>query len=280
MNVDFVQLKSHFDLHGWVLIKGLFNQDEIERLRNAALESKKEIGDNYTDLLSDKHVGYIITDERVINIAKKLLDTEQPIYFGDSTIGVGNIGQGFHKDNPDRHKPSGPDWKTDDYPCLRMAIYCQDHSRHSGALALRDKSHKYSDPKKGKAFFVPTQPGDVVVWSLRTTHSGNSMRFNMFPELVVDPRLYKIFPKSLFKPEEKLRVGVFMTFGKKAPLFQRYIDYLKTRTWMVQTWQNSITPQEKINKLKAMNVDFIDLHEEAKTIDLSKTYVAHQDLPS
>lgn len=278
MQQDLVKLKEHFDLHGWVFIKGLFSKAEIEKLRNEALQSKKEMGKNLIDLLSDKRVSYIVTDERILNITKALLVTDNPVYFGDSTIGLGNLGQGFHKDNPDRHKPTGPDWDTNDYPCIRMAIYCQDHAKHSGALALRDKSHNYRDPKKGKAFFVPSEPGDVIVWSLRTTHSGNSMRFNLFPELVINPHLYKYIPKFFFKAEEKLRVGIFMTFGKKAPLLQRNLDYLKIRTYMVEIWRNSKTPQEQIDKLKSCNVDFIDVHEEAKKIDLTKTYEGHHDL--
>lgn len=278
MQTDFVTLKEHFDLHGWILIKGVFSKTEIDTLRSSALESKKENGNGYLDILSNKRVGYIITDDRILNIVKGLLGTDNPVYFGDSSIGIGNIGQGFHKDNPDRHKPTGPDWDIDDYPCLRLAIYCQDHSKHSGALALRDKSHKQSDPTIGKAFFVPTEPGDVIVWNLRTTHSGNSMRFNLFPELVIDPRLYKFIPKALFKAEEKLRVALFMTFGKKAPLLTRYLEYCKTRTYMVETWQNSIIPKEHINTLNSSNVEFYDFHEEAKKIDLTKTFEAHHDL--
>jgi hypothetical protein len=279
MQQDFAKLREHYDLHGWVLLKNLFSKTEIEKLRGEALESKKELGNGYLDLLSNKRVGYILSDERIITAVKKLLCTENPVYFGDSSIGLGNIGQGFHKDNPDRHNPSGPDWKKDEYPCIRLAIYCQDHAKHSGALALKDKSHKYSDPTKGRSFFVPTEAGDVIVWNLRTTHSGNSMRFNMFPEFVMDPRLYKFFPKSLFKPEEKLRVALFMTFGKKdEPLFQRYLDYCKTRTYMVETWRNSITSKEQIENLESRNVEYFNFHEEAKKIDLSKTYEAHHDL--
>jgi len=278
MQHDFVKLKEHFDLHGWVLVKGLFSKAEIEKLRSEALESKKEIGNNLIDLLSDKRVNYIITDERIINLTKALLATDNPVYFGDSSIGIGNLGQGFHKDNPDRHKPTGIDWDTVDYPCIRMAIYCQDHIKHSGALALRDKSHNQRNPTKGRAFFVPSEPGDVIVWSLRTTHSGNSMRLKLLPELVIDPRLYKFVPKFMFKNEEKLRVGLFMTFGKKAPLMQRNLDYLKTRTYMIESWRNSQTRQQQIDKLKSYNVDFIDLHEDAKKIDIAKTYEAHHDL--
>jgi len=278
MHVDLVQLKKDFDLHGWVLIKGLFSKDEIEKLRSEALKSTEEIGKNLIDLLSDKRVNYILTDDRIISITKALLGTDNPVYFGDSSISIGNLGQGFHKDNPDRHKPTGPDWNTDDYPCIRMAIYCQDHVKHSGSLALRDKSHKYSNPKKGRPFFVPSEPGDLVVWTLRTTHSGNSLRLKLFPEYVISPLIYKYLPKFIFKAEEKLRVAILMTFGKKAPLFHRNLDYLKTRTYMIESWRNSITPHENIQKLKSKNVDYIDLHEEAKKIDISKTYVAHHDL--
>lgn len=278
MQHDFAEEKKHFDLHGWVLLKGLFTKDEIEKLRSEALESKKENGNGYLDLLSNKRVGYILSDERIVNLVKSLLATDNPIYFGDSSIGIGNIGQGFHKDNPDRTKPTGKDWETDDYPCIRLGIYCQDHAKHSGALALRDKSHKYTNDAKGKPFIVPTEPGDVIVWSLRTTHAGSSLRLIFSPETVLGPRMCKILPKFLFRPEEKLRVAFFMTFGKKSSLLDRYLDYCKNRTYMVETWQNSVVSKEQADKLRASGMEFYDLHDEAMKIDLAKTHAGHYNL--
>ncbi len=65
-----------------------------------------------------------------------------------------------------------PDWKSP-YTQLRFGIYCQDHVEHTGGLNLKIGSHDIPATSSGETLYVKTRPGDLAVWSMRITHSGN-----------------------------------------------------------------------------------------------------------
>lgn len=135
----------------------------------------------------------------------------------------GGIGHGFHKDSVDRKNAKGNDWQ-DDYSLIRVGIYLQDHSCHSDGLVIRNQSHKTMDLRTGKKINVPSQKGDVIIWYLTTTHSGNAkrLRFSDYPVLMggstggnrLCQKAYDQLPAIFLQPSEKDRVAVFATFGK------------------------------------------------------------------
>ena len=184
-NHNFKNERETLKTKGWVLIKNVFNRTEIEQFRKDAITYRKS--DQTGDLLSDKSLNKIITDDRILNIASGLLQ-DTPVYFGDSTATVhsidNRISHGFHKDSADKNDGNAPDFKTE-YSILRVGIYLQDHSKHSQGLIVRDGSHKVANTTTGTSVNVPSEPGDVIVWYLTTTHSGNAKRLKHFKNLVV-----------------------------------------------------------------------------------------------
>ena len=72
----------------------------------------------------------------------------------------------------------GPDW-SEDYKMIRIGVYLQDHDKFSGGVKLEEGSHKLPF-NKGKRVLADTKAGDVVVWDLRTYHSGNSVKIKTF----------------------------------------------------------------------------------------------------
>jgi len=157
----------------------------------------------------------VLFDPRIQEIAHALLGKkpeEEIVYFGDSGIMVGGSGRGFHKDNTCRDDASHPDWQTP-YTLVRMGIYLEDHAHHSGGVKVRRGSHLVADVTTGEIVDVPTEPGDVVAWSLRTTHSGHALRVKGLPFLHLQPRFEVRLPKSLAVAEPCRRVALFMTFG-------------------------------------------------------------------
>ena len=88
---------------------------------------------------------------------------------------------------------------------------------------LRDGSHKRTSLKDGKPLAVPSEVGDLVGWSLRTTHAGFAARLRVVPRLyfpvnilarIVDSN-YHLPP--VFRPlpvrSASERLAMFITYG-------------------------------------------------------------------
>jgi hypothetical protein len=229
---------------GYMLVKRLFSLSEIEAWRRQAytvLESERAAGRTRTsngvtyvlgDLLSKDGLREIVLDERVRSVARQILGAE-PVYFGNSSYQIGGppkTALGWHKDNrlTDRYNKKGLDWQTDRYPVIRLGIYFQDHSRHSGGVAIRKGSNHHARTWVGKPLIVPAEPGDMVVWSLTTTHSGQALRMKHFGNRAMGGRWMRFTPRRLIAPEERERVSAFITYGREGAHLDRYIDYIKT----------------------------------------------------
>jgi len=241
-----------FSAEGYLVAPGLFEPAEIDRLRAAATAAGTSLEDrnlvtveqsafgeariSRCDLLAIPELRHVLLDPRIVELATDLLG-HPPVYFGDSSLRLGKSTPAWHKDNVDRVDRRGPDW-LEEYPLVRMGLYLQDHRRHSGALALRPGSHR-GPVEPSRARFVDLGPGDVAAWNLRMSHVGDAVRLRWRPDLVLAPKLQIRMPRSLTLPEERPRIALFMTFGRPSPLFDRYLDYLGTREYAREQWENS-----------------------------------------
>jgi hypothetical protein len=260
---------TRFHRDGYLIVAGVFSPEEIDRLRDTVdgvVEPLPSAGtpDNLWllgDLAASPELSPLATDPRLVGIARDILG-DRPIYFRDSAVSVVKTvkdqTRGWHKDNrvPDRYDPLTPDWEGD-YPVIRMGIYCEDHVDHSGGLALRAGSHqRRSSPLRrliwgavhrlrpragvrahahgitsGKACHAATRPGDVVVWTLRTSHSGFSMRPRIGKNVKLPPKLETRLPDRFFRPAEDRRTSIFITYGAKSVHLDRLLEFLPTRDY-------------------------------------------------
>jgi len=272
-------LKKNFKDRGWALIKNVFSANEITRFREVANQLKTE---QYSaDLLGHPLTRTILFDDRILNVVKQLLETDELVYFGDSSCTISKTpgSAHFHKDNPDKLNGNGPDWQ-EEYPVIRLGIYLQNHDKFSGALAIRDKSHNTNDITAGSAFYVDNQVGDLSVWYLTTTHAGYSKRLKIAPNFFLNTSLYRFVPDFMFVPEEQYRIAYFMTFGKKGPLLDRYLRYLQTREYMVQAWKKTRYDQACFDFAKSKNIELIDMYPKVKDVDESTLNRSHVELPN
>ena len=229
--------KKKFDENGYVLIPKVFSASEIEQFRKLAYEqyeidkSKKldfqlpnlptKAKYNKGDLLSKEKLHPILLDDRILEIAKKILGSDDLIYFGDSSYQIGTGLRGFHRDNIDRTDMNGPDWKGE-YTLLRLGIYLQDHKEYSGGLKIKEGSHKNAS---GKVAFVGNEIGDVAAWSLKTLHSGNAVRLKFFPNFSINKAGREgMVPAFLKKDQQDERISLFMTFALRSSHLDRYIN--------------------------------------------------------
>ena len=262
-----------FEQDGYLLLRGVFAPEEIGRLRQAALENRAHKG----DLLSNPGLRRVLVDERVLSVARATLGG-QPVYFGDSACVIGAQGTGFHKDNVDREDPNGPDWRGP-YPLVRMGIYLQDHESHSGGLAVRSGSHLSTDRSAGRPTNVATRVGDLVVWNMRITHSGNMKRLKLRPSWVVPPKLGKRLPQGLCLPPDGERAALFAAFGLAGPALDRFIAYLKSRTYAVERWRASTLDTDAIALFDGADAELRDIGREIVGVSGLGQQRLHAPLP-
>jgi hypothetical protein len=229
--------------HGYTIVRNVYSPQEIGELRDAAFASRR-LGPR--DLLSNPSMRGVLTDGRLVEIARSILGRDDIVYYGDSSFTIIPGNPGYHKDNADRTDPQAPDWRGGRYTQLRFGIYCQDHTRHSGGLNLRDKSHNTVSLRKGKTVYLTTSVGDVGVWSLRTSHSGGGALLRFPRWFHPEPALARKLPKSLLAPPHEERVSIFAALGADDEHAARYVEYLKTRTYLVKALRNSIYDEETL----------------------------------
>ncbi|MGH8114386.1 MAG: hypothetical protein ACREPS_04930 [Rhodanobacteraceae bacterium] len=277
-----------FDEHGWVVFRNVFDATEIREFRGR-VERIRQTG--YAgDLLSNKDFGgcRFILDERIVGIVRTILRAA-PCYFGDSSASIDVGAMGFHKDNPDREDARAPDWRSP-YTLVRVGLYLQDHAFHSGGLAVRDGSHLAVNRNKGRPLAIPSQPGDLVLWSLRTTHSGYAARLKAFPKVFVPMPVVKVLGSSSFAREHVLpgffrpldldgRLAIFATYGADDEHQARYLAYLRTRQYAVGKWRATVYDQSVFDAAQARGVKLISMREQVSDLDVSKLNSAHVDLP-
>jgi hypothetical protein len=232
--------EQHIDVdafweNGYQVIRNVYTPAEIQRFREGAFASR---GRGPGDLLSNPLMRDALLDGNFVTIARKLLGSDDIWYSGDSSFTINSGQRGFHKDNVDRKDPNGPDWKGR-YTLLRFGIYLQDHWSHTGGLNLRAKSHNTTDHTYGKNVYVRTRVGDVGVWSMRTTHSGNGVLYK-FPKWVhPEPKDIPKIPKWRIAKPDGDRLAVFAALGLDDAHHHRYVEYMKTRTYMVNSFRAS-----------------------------------------
>ena len=266
--------KAGFDKDGYTLIKSVFTPEEIENIRKLVYEQfELDTKNGLTfqlphlptkaryangDILSKEKLRHILLDDRILAIVKKVLGSDDIIYFGDSSYQIGKGLRGFHRDSIDRTDLNGPDWQGDDYSLLRVGIYLQDHKNHSGGVKMKKGTHKNAD---GEVVFVDNEIGDVGVWSYKTIHSGNAVRFKWFPKLSINRATREgLIPAFLRKPEQKERIAIFMAFSLKTKHLDRYIkEFSLTREDMLKHLKASKYNEEALESAKKKNITVMKL---------------------
>lgn len=243
--------ETEFWDNGYLVRRGVLEKDRISGYRRQILANDLAPG----DVLSSPGVGELVTDPAVVSLVGDLLG-ETPQYFGDSNVSIRSTGRGYHKDNADRYDPSAPDWQSS-YPILRIGIYLQDHHRHSGGLNVRERSHLVPNVRAGRTRYLGTEVGDVVAWNLRTTHSANGVVIRPGIPLAVSPRVAGRLPGWVTCQPTGERLAVFITYGASGAHLDRYIDYLRSRTYQRSIWKDCVWTPEARNRAEASGLDLL-----------------------
>ncbi|NHN55908.1 phytanoyl-CoA dioxygenase family protein [Calidifontibacter sp. DB0510] len=244
---------------GYTIVKGVYSPEEIAAFRE---QCRAGGGAKGGDLLARPGLRSVLTDGAMIEIARKILGKDEIYYAGDSAFTINATGRGWHKDNADRTDGNAPDWRSR-YTQLRFGIYLQDHTKHTGGLNLRKGSHEILSLKEGENIYVPFEPGDIGVWSMRITHSGNGQLIRFPRRKTTDPddKDTKI-PSWRMAPKDGDRMAIFAALGLDDEHAARYTDYLKTRKYAVDLWRGGPYSAEALEEARRAGLKVRDVPSE------------------
>jgi len=261
---------------GYLLIRDVFSTAEVEDFRRHVVENRQWKG-KY-DLLHHPHLRKALLDDRVLSIAAQILG-DTPVYYGDSNFTIGQQSFDFHKDNADRGDSNAPDWKGR-YTQIRFGLYLQDHAWHSGGLRLIPRSQNAVSNPMGKRVNVRSRVGDLIVWNLRTDHTGAAMMLRFLPWIYAEQkqtsrwnsrhlvrlntRFPMIVPRFLLADNGPERAAIFFTLGREDAHLERYLSYMKTRTYAVENWKNCEYGPDVWDAVQGKNIKVIDIGEEIR----------------
>jgi hypothetical protein len=265
--------------NGYTIVRNVFTPEEIQNLREGAFASRESRGRASGDLLSNPWLKSILVDGRLVEIAREILGRDDIVYYGDSTYTIKPGTVGYHKDNADRSDPNAPDWQGDRYTQIRFGIYLQDHKKHSGGLNVRRGSHNIPSNTGGKTVYLRSGVGDVGVWSLRTSHSAGGVILK-FPRWInPDPARVKWYPKRLHAPRHQDRISLFAALGADDHHAARYIEYLKTRTYMVNIFRASVYDDDTLREAEKVGLHVRDMRKEIEGDDTVGKNVTYAPIP-
>jgi hypothetical protein len=262
-----------FEQNGYFIAKNAFSSEEIQTMRerlSAVRERSLQVKGFDRDpknphlilILGDvlskpelRELQYLLFDDRVLSCAKQILGPHL-VYFGDSSVQSGEGLRGFHKDNVDRTDGSAPDWQSP-YTLVRFGLYLQDHSRYSGGLKLKPGSQNYANKFRGKAINLFIQAGDLAMWNMRITHSGNFVRLRVAPKACLHPRIERLIPYWMRVREQLERFAVFGTFAAPGIHLERYLSFVGSRPDYKPHFQRSAFNEELEGWLKRRGVQLL-----------------------
>lgn len=239
-----IDQKEFLRKHGYLHVKDFFSDDQIQSIRNY-LDNRKKINpsEDIHDILAIEEINHVFLNDKFLNFTSNLFG-ENVYYFGASTMR-------FHQNDVDEfHIDARKDIKLgyqQEYPIYRLGVYLQNHDSWSGGLKLREGSHRkvcirlssFSKIKetikkilknkknvfdiffKGKIRNIRSKKNDLIIWNMRTHHSGRFKLLNSFPNLSLHPILEKYLPNFLFRDYEKDRYALFIAFGRNE---ENYLD--------------------------------------------------------
>lgn len=260
--------REQFEQQGYLIVRAVFTPDEVNQLRQSAYAHRnqqqqrglvtavKQAASVKGDLLSKDGLGWLIYDPRMVAIATDLLG-DTPVYFSDSTFQIGTGTRGFHRDNIDRYQfGQGADWDGP-YPLIRFGVYLQDHDTYSGGIRFKVGTHQNAS---GSDVFADTRAGDIVVWNMRTLHSGNARRLKLFNNLPLHVGLENRLPDFLFREQQGERVSLFFSYGLEGNHLDRYLQqHIGKRADMQENVRLSTYSPEVLARAEQNHVNILDV---------------------
>lgn len=242
---------------GFCHVRGVFSPDEMTQMERDLAMAHAEFDGAPPDIYSCPSLRWLVTDTRIRDLAQALMGETLVYYRETNLAYEKTPGplteepySEFHCDargTPDYLAASPEHTQGQIYPTYRFGIYFRNYRDFSGGLKVAPGSHLaeymyYRQYEFDKAIMklpiaphaignhllkfyatpmdlynVPSVPGDLVIFSLRTYHAGGALRLKDRPTLAVLPHIEKgilTHAPSLCLPRSPgCRNAIFFDFG-------------------------------------------------------------------
>lgn len=234
-----MELKANDDLartletQGYAIVRGVFNEEELARLRTTLTEHFSKAGKRHNLGLTQPNaaievpaLSWLYTHPRVLDLFRRALDTDDIVFTGHSDVHNSML-SGWHKDSGEHRGGyfKGDYFAAADCRVYKMAIYLEDHFGTGKGLTVRKASHHNADRTFGEPVVLDTRAGDVILFDVRLTHVGQRpdpierIMFILNRRLLPSPdkadlQVFSV-PRKFYTrlKGEKDRLSIFFTFG-------------------------------------------------------------------
>lgn len=261
---DLNAIREISERYGFCLVKNVLGSGDLATLLSGMKAASQAAGARpLPDLLSIPDLRAIYFDPRMLEIGRALLGPRL-VYDGEGTLNFEETidkhtltpFMKLHCDAVGMPLDLNSIWASGVdaiYPAYRFGIYFQDYRAASGALKVALGSHR-GDPRnyEGEGIFtetvvqrafgpyelsyfeprvplynLPSEPGDVVIWNLRSYHSAGAKCFVADPSFAAHPLLELRFAKHtpLFVPPPGPRNALFFDYAAPTPEIDLYVKY-------------------------------------------------------
>jgi hypothetical protein len=173
-------MRQALDDDGVFVVRSALSQAEIGALREILLRHLPRRGLRFSLGRTQPNaagtvpeLAFIFAHPRILTVVKQVLGESDVVFTGHCDIHM-NMLSGWHKDSGETVPGgyfTGPYMTSTDCRVFKVAIYLQDTGRRDGFTA-RLGSHRETDLSVGKEISVQSRTGDIVVFDVRITHTG------------------------------------------------------------------------------------------------------------
>lgn len=266
-----------FKENGYLHVRGLFTEEEVKHFKEGC--KRNAPGDS----VCRSEFGHVMLSEKVITIIKDLIG-EPVVYLGLSLTRTNDFpkpfgSRFFHTDT------MGDDGNYSiEYPIINTGIYLEDHTHFSNALKIMPRSHTracitsktitealkhiakclmagnfsgaWSILNLHASVNVPSMPGDLIIWYVRTHHSGYGVRPRFFPNCSLPPVIENWIPSFLRLPDNPERDVMLSIYTTPSKYLEKYIQLQIPKGYRREHYlNNQCLESDEIQKLaKELNV--------------------------
>jgi len=271
--------REQFEKDGFVLLKSLLSQEEVDYYKNVLSEKSGINDDNFHAVEGNKKkklngvVNYklftgpdgvtktpelwsIFFNEKILAKVREVLG-EDIRFVQHNDTHVGFSASSWHRDSAFRDYGVGPDWdeSKSQYKNVRVAIYLQTYEQSNFKLGFVPKSNK----KQSGLLSLELKLNQIV--KFKSLVFGQKMLFNRDEWLRTDPGDIIIFDPRLLHRGSYItgpKYSMFIAYGIENEHYKNYNDYyLKTRKDLnYSTMPKALADQLKEADLYPKNYQF------------------------
>ena len=221
---------------GYVIIKNVLLSDEIKGLKNTIKDHflyggvKTPLGLTQPNAaVGVPDINWLFYHPKILAVMRQLLGQEEIMFTSHCDLHCRTL-SGWHKDDGMTVMEGGyfgfPAYDQEDCKVYKVAVYLQDHNHNKAGLTVRKGSHKLPDINQGEEVYLKTQAGDVVIFDVRLTHTGQRdvipVDFLQKPNYLLKKGLKRIFKISPGKTDQYLKNIYDTLFGDRLSIFFTY----------------------------------------------------------